>query len=431
MPERAAAAAASGDHRIGLDDFKRDHGFAQKLLFPMYREARVDRQTGGMIRVTWGVSNMGTRVSGRRLAVSFLYRRALLGAVSVVWAAAIGACAPLAGDEAPGVQFAALPPAPVRLPHPAITDAAFTTTDAETLPLRRWLPAGEPGAARGVAPRAVILALHGFNDYSNAFDAPAKEWAKHGIATYAYDQRGFGGAPGRALWPGSAALATDAVTAATLLRAKYPRQPIYLLGESMGGAVAILAATGATGIRPAAVDGVILSAPAVWTRESMQFLPRMALWAGVRMFPGAVFTGESLHILASDNIPMLIALGKDPMVIKGARVDTMYGLVDLMDQTIEAAPHLSAPLLMMYGAHDAVIPADPVRAFVAALPPGVASRDRFAYYTNGYHMLLRDLEGQKVAADVATWALDRAAALPSHADAVGTDHPWPPVAAGG
>jgi alpha-beta hydrolase superfamily lysophospholipase len=347
------------------------------------------------------------------------YRRPLVGTICVL----LAACAPNA-PEGPGPQVAAIQPTPVRLPNPALTDAVFTATDNNILPLRRWLPDGQP--------RAVILALHGFNDYSKAFDAPAREWARDGIATYAYDQRGFGGAPGRMLWPGSAALVTDAVTAATLLRAKYPHTPLYLLGESMGGAVAILAASGATGVRPAAVDGVILSAPAVWTRETMQFLPRLALWLGVRMFPGWVLTGESLHILASDNIPMLIALGKDPLVIKGARVDTVYGLVDLMDRTIDAAPYLTAPLLMMYGAHDAVIPVDPVRAFVAALPPYDAARDRFAYYKNGYHMLLRDLEGKKVAADVASWIFDRPAALPSRADMIEAERPWPPpVAAGG
>ena len=215
------------------------------------------------------------------------------------------------------------------------------------------------------------------------------------------------------------------------MRRLYPGKPVYLLGESMGGAVAILAATGATGIRPAPVDGVILSAPAVWTRDSMQFLPRLALWAGVRMFPGWVLTGESLHILASDNIPMLIALGKDPMVIKGARVDALHGLVDLMDRTIEAAPGLKTPTFVLYGAHDAVIPADPMRAFVAALPEGGVRNDRLGYYQNGYHMLLRDLEGPRVAADVAAWVLDRAAPLPSHADAIEATRPWPPVAAGG
>jgi alpha-beta hydrolase superfamily lysophospholipase len=335
--------------------------------------------------------------------------------------ALLAACAPEPGGQLPGPQLAAAQTAPTHLPpRPALGDAALTTTDGETLPLRKWLPPGEP--------RAVILALHGFNDYSHAFAAPAKEWLKFGIATYAYDQRGFGGSPGRGLWPGSAALATDAVTAANLLRARYRHVPLYLLGESMGGAVAILAATGEGGISPAAVDGVILSGPAVWTRESMQFLPRLALWAGVRMFPGAVFTGESLHILASDNIPMLIALGKDPMVIKGARVDTMYGLVNLMDRTIELAPRLKTPLLLMYGAHDAVIPADPVRAFAAALPEDAAARQRLAYYPKGYHMLLRDLEGQAVADDVASWALNRAAPLPSHADTGGTNRPWPPIA---
>jgi alpha-beta hydrolase superfamily lysophospholipase len=37
--------------------------------------------------------------------------------------------------------------------------------------------------------------LHGFNDYSNAFEVPAQALAWRGIATYAYDQRGFGEAP--------------------------------------------------------------------------------------------------------------------------------------------------------------------------------------------------------------------------------------------
>jgi acylglycerol lipase len=367
---------------------------------------------------------MRTRVFGTRMNALRRYRRPLAGAACALLAATLAACAPN-GPDATGQQVATIAPVPPQVPHPMLQDAVFTTTDDKTLPMRRWLPID------GAPPCAVILALHGFNDYSNAFEAPAKEWAKRGIATYAYDQRGFGGAPGRGFWPGSEALATDAVTAATLLRAKYPHTPLYLLGESMGGAVAIVAATGATGIHPAAVDGVILSAPAVWTRESMQFLPRLALWAGVRMFPGWVLTGESLHILASDNIPMLIALGKDPMVIKGARIDTMYGLVDLMDRTIDAAPRLTAPLLMMYGAHDEVIPADPVRAFVAALPPQDAARDRFAYYRQGYHMLMRDLEGKAVADDVASWVLDRPAALPSRADAIDTERPWPPVAAGG
>ena len=211
-------------------------------------------------------------------------------------------------------------------PVAGFTDSAFITSDGQRLPLRKWLP------DTGV--RAVILGLHGFNDYSHAFEIPGKAWAKDGIATYAYDQRGFGGAPERGIWPGRAVLAADVTTACSLLRRLHPGVPLYLVGESMGGAVAIVAMTGESRTPIPDVDGVILTAPAVWGRSTMDLLPRIALWAGVRLMPNLKLTGQSLHILASDNIPMLRALGRDPLVIKETRVDTIWGLVNLMDAAL-------------------------------------------------------------------------------------------------
>jgi alpha-beta hydrolase superfamily lysophospholipase len=328
-----------------------------------------------------------------------------------------------------GVQLASLaPPRPLRAESgpPGFTNSAFIAADGARLPLRHWLPDGPV--------KAVILALHGFNDYSNAFAEPAAAWAARGIATYAYDQRGFGGAPERGLWAGEGQLAVDAIAASRILRRAYPGRPLYLLGESMGGAVAILAASGTMrgviagrdGLPVADVDGVILSAPAVWGRATMDFWPKAALFVGVRLFPDRVLTGRGLHILASDNIPMLRALGRDPMVLKGARIDTIYGLVDLMDDALAAAPRLALPMLLLYGAHDELVPRLPMRAFVAHLPEAAGQRRVLAYYSRGYHMLLRDLEGPAVAADVAGWILDRAAPLPSHADAADAARPWPP-----
>ena len=200
---------------------------------------------------------------------------------------------------------------------PRFTGSEFIAADGQRLPLRTWLPAGPV--------KAVILALHGFNDYSRAFAAPGKAWASDGIATYAYDQRGFGAAPERGLWPGRAALAADAATACKVLRRRYPGVPLYLLGESMGGAVAVVAMTGESGTPIPEVDGIILTAPAVWGRSTMDLAERVALWIGVRLMPGLTLTGQSLHILASDNIPMLRALGRDPLVIKETRVDYDLG----------------------------------------------------------------------------------------------------------
>jgi alpha-beta hydrolase superfamily lysophospholipase len=220
------------------------------------------------------------------------------------------------------------------------------------------------------------------------------------------------------LWPGRAALAADAVTASRILRRRYPGVPLYLLGDSMGGAVAVVAMTRESGTPVPDVDGVILTAPAVWGRATMDLLPRLALWAGVRLVPGLTLTGRGLEIKPSDNIAMLRALSRDPLVIKETRVDTIYGLVDLMDAALDSASLLDVPLLVMYGAKDEIVPKTPIRRFVGSLPPKCRRGARLAWYKDGYHMLLRDLEGPVVAADVASWVLAPAAPLPSGADRV-------------
>ena len=318
------------------------------------------------------------------------------------------ACAPTTDEDARLAGVGTIRAAPDPKPVLHFTDTGFVTADGQILPLREWLPRGEV--------KAVILALHGFNDYSNAFEASGEAWAKQGIATYAYDQRDFGAAPERGLWPGRAALAADAATASQILRRLYPGMPLYLLGESMGGAVAVIAITGESGTPVPDVDGVILTAPAVWGRATMDLLPRLALWVGVRFAPGLTLTGRGLKIQASDNIAMLRALARDPMVIKATRVDTIYGLVNLMDAALAAAPRLDAKLLVMYGAKDEIIPKTPIRRFVLSLPPECRRRTRLAWYPEGYHMLLRDLDGPIVIGDVANWVLAPAAALPSGAD---------------
>jgi acylglycerol lipase len=325
----------------------------------------------------------------------------------LIAALGLGSCAPPA-ERGARLGSPAARGAPAVTRAPGFTDDAFITTDDQRLPLRVWLPRERI--------RAVILALHGFNDYSHAFDTPAKSWARDGIATYAYDQRGFGAAPERGRWPGGAALAIDAATACGVLRRLYPHLPLYLLGESMGGAVAVIAVAGESGAPVPAVDGVILAAPAVWGRSTMDFLPRAALFVGVRLAPGLTLTGQGLHILASDNIPMLRSLGRDPLVIKETRVDTVWGLVNLMDAALASAPRLRVALLIMYGAHDEIIPKLPMTRFVEALSNDSRHRRSVAYYRHGYHMLLRDLEGPMVSADVAGWILKPGRGLFSGAD---------------
>jgi alpha-beta hydrolase superfamily lysophospholipase len=308
---------------------------------------------------------------------------------------------------APGAIGQAVPPGgPPIVPH--LAERQLIAADGTALPLRVWLPDG--------AVRAVVLALHGFNDYSNAFTGPAEAWTKEGIATYAYDQRGFGEAPWRGRWAGARQLAEDLATASRLVRSRHPGVPLYLLGESMGGAIVMIAVTGAAGAPRPDADGIILSAPAVWGRDTMNVFERVALWTAYAVAPSLTLTGRGLRIKPSDNIPMLRALARDPLVIKETRVDTLKGLVDLMDMALAAAPLVTGPMLLLYGERDEIIPQEPTRLLIEHLPASADPHRRIAWYPDGYHMLLRDLQAPLVLGDIAAWIEAPAAPLPSGAD---------------
>lgn len=291
-----------------------------------------------------------------------------------------------------------------------LTPSSFISFDGTELPLRSWLPAQEI--------KAIFIGLHGFNDYSNFIRDPAQSFVKHGIAIYSYDQRGFGNAPHRGIWASTEALTQDLSTIIPLIKEKHPGIPLYILGESMGGAVAMVAQENA---QSSPVNGVILVAPALWSRSSMPFYQRWALWLGVRLFPWKKFTGESLDITASDNSEMLKELGKDPLIIKGTRVDAMYGLTNLMDEAYQVKRLPDAPTLILYGGKDEIIPKEPVFTVITRLHPKEDSLKKFLFYQDGYHMLLRDLKAESTINDIISWLNDHVAVLPSQKNNTAVD----------
>lgn len=307
----------------------------------------------------------------------------------------LAACAPRLEPAGPAIQA------------PALLEDRLVQADGAALPVRRWLPDGTP--------RAVIVALHGFNDYSRAFEKPGAYWATRGIATYAFDQRGFGGAPKRGLWAGHDTMVADALAVVSLIRTRHPGRPLFIAGESMGGAIAMIAA--ARGRLKA--DGLILVAPALRGRRYIGAFPRATLWLGARTIPWYPLTGQGLRIQASDNIPMLRALGADPLVIKQTRVDAIKGLVDTMDAAITAAAAIRIPALILYGSRDELVPKKPTFDMIAALPPEIGHRP--AVYRSGWHLLLRDLKAQIVLDDIVAWIADPSSTLPSGADKAARD----------
>ena len=317
-------------------------------------------------------------------------------AAAFLAAATLTACAPtLQQAGKPEIGFVG----------PRLDDHAFVSFDGARLGLTRWDAVGD------AAPWAVIVGVHGMNDYAAAFHLAAPWWAAHGVTTFAFDQRGFGRSPQRGVWAPDALRTQDLRTIVALARTRYPQATIAVVGESLGGAVTIEAFASD---RPPAADRVVLSAPAVWGWSSQAPINRAALWLAARAAPGKVFIPPrwlTSHISPTDNDDELRMMGRDPLMVWGARSDALYGLVDTMQAAQDQTGRLRGPALYLYGAHDQIIPKGATAKALTHLQPGV----RTAYYADGWHLLLRDRQAQTVWGDILAFIKDPAAPLPSGA----------------
>ena len=288
---------------------------------------------------------------------------------------------PLPWVPIPAWAIAPSPPAPQ--PSGPRPEAMLVMPDGARLPLRAWRPEG--------APRFVILAIHGLADHGgNMLVEGGPMLAAGGALVYAYDQRGFGWTQPRGYWAGAQTMVADARAALAVIRARHPGLPIFLLGESMGGAVVL--AMGRTD-----VSGIILSSPALWGRAYMPGFLQALLWfAGHALGPVAM-PSSAPNITASDNREALLRFGRDPLTLREVRFDMVHGLVDLMDQAITALPTCcrDVPTLIMLGGNDQVIPTPIARRALRD-----AQAPRVALYREGWHLLLRDSVRAEVARDI-------------------------------
>jgi alpha-beta hydrolase superfamily lysophospholipase len=119
------------------------------------------------------------------------------------------------------------------------------------VPYRAWLPVDKP--------REVLLCIHGLGFSSASYTEFGRIMASRGIATYAMDVRGFGQwlqVRGKNKVDFEGCL-SDTEAALRALRAAFPGTPVFIIGESMGGAIALRAVSR----NPQLVDGLISSVP--------------------------------------------------------------------------------------------------------------------------------------------------------------------------
>ncbi|HEY9680477.1 MAG TPA: alpha/beta fold hydrolase [Oculatellaceae cyanobacterium] len=139
--------------------------------------------------------------------------------------------------------------------HTWLSPKSHPEIDDHQIPTATWL---NPNSKARV--KFCLLCIHGLGLNGRSFEYFGKQLAQQGAAVYAIDVRGFG------QWQqieghsdiDFANTLTDIEKTLKSIRLRYPRLPIFILGESMGGAIALRA----TALSQESVDGVISSVPA-------------------------------------------------------------------------------------------------------------------------------------------------------------------------
>lgn len=218
--------------------------------------------------------------------------------------------------------------------------------------------------------RAAILCVHGLGLHNGTYDAFGKRMSKLGYAVYAIDVRGFGSwmaAQGRERVDFDGCMEDVRSTLKVVHRA-HPGLPVFIMGESMGGAIALRACA----LYPELVDGLISSVP-----------------AGDRFKQGQAKLSVAFHLLADPNQPFDIGTsvikqatvkpelrdswGNNPLSRLKVSANELIQFQNFMNQNHKWAVQIKdRPVLFVQGCDDKLVrPAGTVELFNR-----LATRDR-------------------------------------------------------
>ena len=250
-------------------------------------------------------------------------------------------------------------------------------------------------------PRAVVVLSHGLGEYARRYDHVAQRFGEDGLVTYAPDHRGHGRSGGkRMLVRDISEFTADFDTLVGIARREHPALKRVVLGHSMGGGIVF-----AYGVeRPDNYDMMVLSAPAVAAQELVS--PPIVLAAKVLgvLVPGLPV--QELDVDAISRDPAVVAAyNADPLVYHG-KVPAGVGraLLQVGETMPRRAPALTAPLLVVHGADDRLIPVAGSRRLVEC----VGSTDvELKVYPGLYHEVFNEPERDQVLGDVVSWIVNR------------------------
>ena len=274
-------------------------------------------------------------------------------------------------------------------------DGRFEGAGGVEIYWQAWLPEGSL--------RAVVVLAHGASEHGGRYAWVGEHLASRGYALYALDHRGHGRSGGtRAVIDRLERAVDDIDTMRATAIARQPGAPVFLLGHSMGGCLAL-----AYALRyQDRLNGLVLSAP-VAALETASPAERVL---------GAILSAVAPAVGVFEIDPNLVS--RDPEVVRDYEQDPLNSHGKLPARTVaeitsevrsfhDRVPELRLPLLVMYGtADELVVPDGSVMVHERA-----GSRDkRIIPYDGLYHEILNEPERGRVVEDLAAWLDERVTA---------------------
>jgi alpha-beta hydrolase superfamily lysophospholipase len=205
-----------------------------------------------------------------------------------------------------------------------------------------------------VSAKAVILCVHGLGLHNGTYDDFGKRMAKLGFPAYAIDVRGFGSwmeASGREEIDFDGCL-NDVMTTLKVIRKAHPSLPVFILGESMGGAIALRA----TAAYPDLVDGLISSVPAADRFKEGKTKLKVALQVlgGGKDRPMDV--GSSVLQQATEKPELRQQWSKDPLAKLNLTPRELIQFQRFMNENHDMARQIkNKPVLFVQGCEDKLV----------------------------------------------------------------------------